>query len=107
MKRAWEIAKEGQKRFGGKVKEYFAVALKLAWAEMKQNDAEVVICIADHDNKKYILKAQGATYKFDATNEIAFKEKRAHFYYNKGIKTFDYYIIKNGQKKFLERKVVA
>lgn len=33
MKRAWEIAKEGQKKFGGKIKEYFAEALKLAWAE--------------------------------------------------------------------------
>jgi hypothetical protein len=36
MKRAWEIAKEGQKKFGGKVKEYFAIALKMAWAETKQ-----------------------------------------------------------------------
>lgn len=35
MKRAWEIAKEGQKKFGGKVKEYFAIALKLAWKEVK------------------------------------------------------------------------
>jgi hypothetical protein len=36
MKRAWEIAKKGQKRFGGKVKEYFAASLKLAWKEAKQ-----------------------------------------------------------------------
>ena len=35
MKRAWEIAREGVKRFGGKVKEYFAEALKLAWKEVK------------------------------------------------------------------------
>lgn len=35
MKRAWEIAREGVKKFGGKVKEYFAVALKLAWKEFK------------------------------------------------------------------------
>jgi hypothetical protein len=31
MARAWEIAREGQRRFGGKVKEYFAQALVLAW----------------------------------------------------------------------------
>lgn len=35
MKRAWEIARNGQKKFGGKVKEYFAIALKLAWKEVK------------------------------------------------------------------------
>src|SRR5699024_902516 len=36
MKKAWEIAREGQKKFGGKVSEYFAKALKIAWAIVKQ-----------------------------------------------------------------------
>lgn len=36
MKRAWEIAKEGQKKFGGKVKEYFAQALRMAWIIVKK-----------------------------------------------------------------------
>lgn len=35
MVNAWEIAKEGQKNFGGKVSEYFAEALKMAWAQAK------------------------------------------------------------------------
>lgn len=35
MTRAWEIAKEGQRNFGGKVSEYFAIALKMAWEEAK------------------------------------------------------------------------
>lgn len=35
MTRAWEIAKVGVKRFGGSVKEYFAQALVIAWAETK------------------------------------------------------------------------
>lgn len=35
MKNAWKIAKEGQKTFGGKVSEYFAQALKMAWAQAK------------------------------------------------------------------------
>lgn len=35
MVRAWGIAREGQSKFGGKVKEYFAEALKMAWAEAK------------------------------------------------------------------------
>lgn len=37
MVRAWEIAKQGAKKFGGKVKEYFAAALKLAWKEAKED----------------------------------------------------------------------
>lgn len=36
MKNAWSIAREGQKNFGGKVSEYFAEALKMAWAEAKK-----------------------------------------------------------------------
>lgn len=35
MKKAWEIAKEGQRKFGGKVKEYFSQALKMAWNIVK------------------------------------------------------------------------
>lgn len=36
MTKAWTIAYKGQKRFGGKVKEYFATALKMAWAIFKK-----------------------------------------------------------------------
>lgn len=36
MSNAWKIAKEGQKAFGGKVSEYFAEALKMAWAQAKK-----------------------------------------------------------------------
>lgn len=35
MVRAWEIAREGAKKFGGKVIEYLAEALRMAWAEVK------------------------------------------------------------------------
>jgi hypothetical protein len=35
MDRAWDLAYEGQSKFGGKVSEYFAMSLKLAWAEAK------------------------------------------------------------------------
>ena len=35
MSTAWKIAREGQKAFGGKVSEYFAQALKMAWAQVK------------------------------------------------------------------------
>ena len=34
MTRAWEIAREAVDNFGGKVKEYFSEALKMAWVEV-------------------------------------------------------------------------
>ncbi|PFN11619.1 hypothetical protein [Bacillus cereus] len=39
MTKAWEIAREGFKKFGGKVKEYFAIALKTAWKIAKEMDS--------------------------------------------------------------------
>lgn len=36
MKKAWEIARAAVVRFGGNVKEYFAEALKQAWAEARK-----------------------------------------------------------------------
>lgn len=36
MVKAWEIAKKGQKNFGGKVSEYLSEALKMAWALIKK-----------------------------------------------------------------------
>lgn len=37
MNNAWAIAREGQKAFGGKVREYFNEALKMAWAQAKNS----------------------------------------------------------------------
>lgn len=41
MTRAWKIAREGAAKFGGKVKEYFAEALRMAWAEIKKGANKV------------------------------------------------------------------
>lgn len=36
MTRAWEITRKGVKNFGGRVAEYFTIALKMSWAEVKE-----------------------------------------------------------------------
>ena len=36
MKKAWEIAKEAAKKFGGRAVEYIAEALRMAWAESRK-----------------------------------------------------------------------
>lgn len=33
MKRAWQIARNGQSTYGGQVMDYFSIALKMAWSE--------------------------------------------------------------------------
>lgn len=52
MVRAWEIAKGGQSKFGGNVKEYFAEALKMAWAEAKSNQKAVITTSSGSRNHK-------------------------------------------------------
>jgi len=58
MVRAWEIAKEGVKKFGGKVKEYFAMALKLAWKEAKRIAADQTGSIKLMGSEKQIKWAE-------------------------------------------------
>lgn len=41
MTRAWEIAKAGVVKFGGKVKEYFSQALVMAWSEVEKGVKKV------------------------------------------------------------------
>jgi len=47
MVKAWEIAKQGQVKFGGNVKQYFAVALKMAWKDIKINNLIVSTSVED------------------------------------------------------------
>lgn len=41
MVKAWEIARKGQSKFGGKVSEYLSAALKMAWALVKKGAEKV------------------------------------------------------------------
>lgn len=47
MTQAWEIARQGHTKFGGKVKEYFAEALRMAWAIVKGEDKKTMKEIAN------------------------------------------------------------
>ncbi len=35
MRRAWNMARHGARRFGGKPRDYLAIAMKLAWREIR------------------------------------------------------------------------
>lgn len=63
MRCAWELARIGQRKFGGNVKKYFSEALKAVWAKIK----EVIMipfwfinkkvgCYITEDRKALVLK---------------------------------------------------
>lgn len=41
MKKAWEIAREAAKRFGGKAAQYIAGALRMAWKEVRKMTKDI------------------------------------------------------------------
>lgn len=65
MKRAWEIAKEGAKKFGGKAVEYIAMALKMAWSETRK--AVLTTAAGSRKHKSWVAKIVGKhpRFKFD------------------------------------------
>ena len=58
MKKAWEIAKQGQKNFGGKVKEYFSESLKLAWSLAKKVTKKVSVETLDFFTESILVKKE-------------------------------------------------
>jgi hypothetical protein len=44
MRDAWRIAREGQRRFGGQLKPYFAESLRQAWAKAKAKSLSSIDC---------------------------------------------------------------
>jgi len=82
MVRAWEIARQGQEQFGGKVSEYLSQALKMAWAESKEVTYEVVLDLNSKD--QWIARINGThpTYKLN-------REFLNNYYVHNYFKVFD------------------
>lgn len=57
MQRAWQLAKQGVQQFGGKAREYFAVSLQMAWAEIKEESSMEIKF--DELIKKYSIRIVG------------------------------------------------
>jgi len=62
MVRAWEIARQGQAKFGGKVKEYLAQALKMAWAETRK--LVINTTIGSRKHKSWVARITGKDARF-------------------------------------------
>lgn len=66
MTMAWEIARKGAAQFGGKVKEYFAEALKMAWAEVKSVTTTVKVMCGEgtRNSKTWVAEIVGTHTRF-------------------------------------------
>ncbi|GIO36185.1 hypothetical protein J41TS12_10460 [Paenibacillus antibioticophila] len=109
MVRAWEIAKAAVKRFGGNVRDFFAQALAMAWAEVKAPKCAKVELAADTRKFRTWIAAITGTHpiykldrKFlnqDTTDEYGDKI----FYLNDGAYEFNngkrrgFFFIRKGQ----------
>lgn len=57
MVRAWELAKQGAKKFGGKAVDFFRSALTIAWKEIKNG----VIVTLRNDRASQLVKSLNIT----------------------------------------------
>lgn len=100
MTRAWEIARKGAKEFGGKVVEYFAEALKLAWKEIKNMKAIVTTTSGSRNHKSWVAEITGKDARF------GFARKFVNPVEENGDKTFElengfYEVSNGGERKFV------
>lgn len=102
MKRAWEIAREGFIKFGGKVVEYFAEALKLAWLEVKSANPEIKISTGSRKHKTWIAKIVGPHAKFKL-DRVFMEAVREEGWTGKVYELEDgIYEVCNGERYFIE-----
>ena len=90
MKRAWEIARQGQEKFGGKVSEYLSEALKLAWKDARK----VRIAVNYGWKKSYLAKIKGTHPKWKLDREFL-KADDSHRSYS-GKTGWDAYYVGDG-----------
>lgn len=78
MQSAWTIAKAAQSRFGGKVREYFTQALKLAWTYEKKAQAEFIQAAPAPApaQVKAVSVPRGTMPKKVATDKVAIKKPK-------------------------------
>lgn len=82
---AWGIAKEGAAKFGGSVKSYFAEALKLAWASIKNVAKEVTVELVSGSRKykSWVAEIVGTHAKFKFERQFINKFKGVELETNK------------------------
>lgn len=121
MTNAWDIAYKGQNKFGGKVKEYFAQALRMAWALFKKggNNMKIELDEGSSRRKSYVAVIKGLddqygfdrefiSYKDDEdADEIVAILEEGKVYEIQECGDREYVIIKNGKQVELEKEEIT
>lgn len=107
MMQAWVIAKQGQAKFGGKVREYFAAALKMAWIQMKKGAIKVKATLktlsGSNKHKSWVAQITdgNSTYKFNRAFVNDFEKEGMYgdriYKLNNGV----YDVCDGGQRKYI------
>lgn len=104
MTKAWEIAREGQEKYGGKVKEYFAEALKMAWAIVKAAKEVVTIktTSGSKKHKSWVAKITGTHPKWKLNREFvdAVEENMMEKFFE--LKVGIYEVCNAGDREFIK-----
>ena len=116
MVRAWEIAKEGQVKFGGSVRQYFAEALRMAWKEAKQPSTTRFVLKNTRGFKSWIARIGGKDARYGLQREfldVAEYDEDGNkvFYLVDGIYEFtqgkrEFIAIENGEMTYTSNKQV-
>ncbi|MDF1510616.1 hypothetical protein PZE06_21000 [Robertmurraya sp. DFI.2.37] len=104
MTRAWEIAREGAQKFGGKIKEYFAQALVMAWKELKEMASNKIMIIADQDRMVQVIKGvmNGKVFRskeFTTSQKDKFMSEY-NYLIHQGLNAVEFYKIVEGVETF-------
>ncbi len=65
MRRAWELAREGQQRFGGTTRQYIAASLRIAWEEVKSGFYKIKMHYSEYKNDYSGCKTVRDSYDYD------------------------------------------
>lgn len=104
MTTAWEIAKDGAAKFGGKVKEYFGEALRMAWAIVKQTATTVTIQLSEgsRKHKTWVAELIGLDAKFGFNRQFVVgsedEEVRGLFFTLEEGKVYDVNCARDGRE---------
>lgn len=110
MKNAWEIAREGQQTFGGKVSEYIAEAMKIAWKNSKKAEVvdvvkeetktEIVLAPGSRKHKTWFARINGPHAQYRLDREFLSSECEDDKVYNVGNGIYE--AQEGGQRYFIE-----
>lgn len=107
MENAWRIAHEGQEKFGGKVSDYIAEAMRIAWGSFnnaevikEESQTEIVLAPGSRKHKTWFARINGPHAQYRLDREFLSSEREDDKVYNVGNGIYE--AQEGGQRYFIE-----